>query len=364
MKKILVASLIAAMALFQIAPWGTVAYAGASNDSPSDWASADIDRAAQMGFLTADLYGKFTAPASRRDFCYVLAHMLADKMSASYNAFADTWDGKSIFNDLGESDSSEVRDIHWLNSLGVIQGVGNNRFNPSGQITRQEAAVLLARAGQMFGLSKQPEPAGSDVSTAGEWAWEGIYYCIQTGLMQGVGYKDGGVIFAPLGTYTREQAYITIVRLYDAVGNKTAVPPAIPPAAPLPSALNEVPANGDTENLTGRSAGSPFSVTVPAGDEYYYVILRNTSDNKIAVTLFVYAGKTVQINVPIGDYRMYYACGKTWHGKDDLFGAETTKQKADQILNFTADSGLSVVLIKQTNGNLSTSEASSSDFSE
>lgn len=76
-------------------------------------------------------------------------------------------------------------------AYGIIQGVGADRFCPGGTITRQEAAVMAARAAELCGM--EPSLDGSSVrdvlaqfpdyiSTA-DWALQGVAFCYRAELL-------------------------------------------------------------------------------------------------------------------------------------------------------------------------------------
>lgn len=63
---------------------------------------------------------------------------------------------------------------------------------------------------------------------------------------------------------------------------------------------------------------------------------------------------------------MRYASGKAWYGTQELFGPETRYYQADEELVFKREpdgyAGVSIELIKQLNGNLSTEEIDAASF--
>lgn len=70
---------------------------------------------------------------------------------------------------------------------GIVGGVGEQRFNPSGTITRQEAALMVARAAKLCGLDTTMDgnavrdtlaPFG-DYVTVSSWAQSGVAFCYQ-----------------------------------------------------------------------------------------------------------------------------------------------------------------------------------------
>ena len=147
-------------------------------------------------------------------------------------------------------------------------------------------------------------------------------------------------------------------------------PPAPPSSVNTPVVFDqpviEFPANGYYTNHTGSIGLAPLSIKTPAGDDYYFILLRSSPKGEVAVTTYIYAGETVEILVPLGDYTMHYAVGKVWYGEEYLFGPDTVYTNVDKIFKFyeTDDSyvGHTIELIMQFGGNLNTVPGSSSDF--
>ena len=92
--------------------------------------------------------------------------------------------------------------------------------------------------------------------------------------------------------------------------------------------------------------------------EYY-------SKDKI-LTIFIYPDSEVELNVPLGDYLLFYATGKDWYGTEYLFGPVTSYFKSDEKLTFYISGdyvmGVSIELIKQSGGNMPTQDISKGDF--
>lgn len=125
----------------------------------------------------------------------------------------------------------------------------------------------------------------------------------------------------------------------------------------------------------------PLTVSV-RGDEGYYVYLdyqyapsnSRTERKKLSnaakpnpdVGFYVAPGDTVKIDVPIGVYKLYYACGETWYGAQDLFGEDTAYSSSSELLDFYDDGtyymGHTLELWMQSGGNFSTYSVNESDF--
>jgi hypothetical protein len=128
----------------------------------------------------------------------------------------------------------------------------------------------------------------------------------------------------------------------------------------------DLPANGETHNYFSHEPIAPFEIKVPAGDDYYYVLLKGKNIGRKALSIFVYPGESVTVNAHTGEYLLYYASGTTWYGVDNLFGEHTVYSKSLDVLNFyEADgyvNGYTVTLYKTYNGNMETTRASPEDF--
>lgn len=80
---------------------------------------------------------------------------------------------------------------------GIVQGVGGGRFNPDGIITREEGAVMIARAAALCGLdTKMGDGAIRDVLSlyddylsASGWAKEGLAFCLGRGILEMEGFN-------------------------------------------------------------------------------------------------------------------------------------------------------------------------------
>lgn len=95
------------------------------------------------------------------------------------------------------------------------------------------------------------------------------------------------------------------------------------------------------------------------------------SNSNSDLAFYVEAGKSVNLDVPVGKYRFSYAFGETWYGQNaakpyTYFGEDTSFYTSDELLEFYSDgtyyNGHTISLWKQLGGNFSTENISGDEF--
>lgn len=96
----------------------------------------------------------------------------------------------TAFSDVKESDwfYSYVNTAY---SYGIIKGVSETLFNPSGTITREEAAVMVARAAELCGMDTELTIFATrdilaqffDYVTSSQWAQSSLAFCYYEGIL-------------------------------------------------------------------------------------------------------------------------------------------------------------------------------------
>lgn len=168
-------------------------------NTASAWAHDGINGAFELGLIPQSLQSSYTANTTRAEF------------SALAVALYETVTGRVITGRMQFNDTTDIN-VQKMGYLGVVTGVGGGNFAPNDTITREQAAVMIARLANAIG---QPLPLASatfsDNADISSWAIEGVGQVQGVGIMGGVGNN----IFDPRGMYTREQSIITMLRLFD-----------------------------------------------------------------------------------------------------------------------------------------------------
>ena len=106
---------------------------------------------------------------------------------------------------------------------------------------------------------------------------------------------------------------------------------------------------------------SPLSIKASNSGDCYFVLADHNTGSAI-MSFYVRSGSTIELDVPIGTFDIYYACGKSWYGMDSLFGPDTIYLKCESSFSFTENSGWSVELQPISYGNLDVDSVSPEDF--
>lgn len=152
---------------------------------------AKIEALAERGVINGKSDSVFAPDAAmtRAEFAAITARALG--------LVADPQFAQSIggFEDVHPEDWHYAY-IATTTSYGITKGVSDTRFNPSGVITRQEAAVMVARSAALCGIETKRSdvqirntlaPFG-DYRTVAQWAGESLAFCYDTGILDSEGF--------------------------------------------------------------------------------------------------------------------------------------------------------------------------------
>lgn len=94
--------------------------------------------------------------------------------------------------------------------------------------------------------------------------------------------------------------------------------------------------------------------------------LIRTSDGAEVMSIFIRAGQTVELGVPVGSYNAKIASGQTWYGDSIRFGPNTSYTTLDTVLHFSIQGsqllGNELTLTQIKNGNLRQVPLSANEF--
>ncbi|MFI3249902.1 MAG: WG repeat-containing protein [Eubacteriales bacterium] len=186
-------------------------------DDMSDWAVPLVVESIEAGLVPISLQNMYTANITRADFAYLAVESLSVMLDTDVEALVLSKTGKSLDAHIAEypfvDTSSSV--IIAAKALGIVSGKEAGKFDPYASITRQEAAIMLKNMVTVAGKSTTPSAQVSveDVASIATWALDAVSFVSEAGIMS----TSGGDNFAPTSSYTRQQSYLTVLKVLEAI---------------------------------------------------------------------------------------------------------------------------------------------------
>lgn len=183
---------------------------GVSTISP--WAEKEVNEAIDLGLIPADMQENYTENITRAEFCRLTVVLLENIYGTTIE---DILSQRGLTPDKAVFTDTQDPDILAANALGIVFGDGKGIFNPHGEIKRGEAAAMLMRTASLTGEYHALPHVFDDAAWFPAWAREPVYAAYAYSIMVG----DTMNRFHPVSFYTRQETYVTILRLYNTIKN-------------------------------------------------------------------------------------------------------------------------------------------------
>lgn len=129
-------------------------------------------------------------------------------------------EGSCNFTDLAQQWYRQA--VAWASTNGIVNGMGNNRFEPDSEISREQLAVIFFRYCSSIGIDTSARTDLTifpDSSQTSEYAREALSWAVAEGLITGM-QQGNSVLLAPTGSATRAQVATILMRFIENVENK------------------------------------------------------------------------------------------------------------------------------------------------
>lgn len=166
------------------------------------WAEKAIYTSAGLGLVKGVGENRYdmTASMTRGSLATVL-YRLSNGRATGRTGFADV-----------EQNEWYAEAIAWASAHGVVTGVSADTFKPRDVITREQLAVMLSRYAALLGLDASGSANSlnkfSDGGRTGDWAVEGVAWCVEKGILQG----KGGNVLDPTAEVSRAEVAVMLER--------------------------------------------------------------------------------------------------------------------------------------------------------
>ncbi|MCQ2418622.1 MAG: S-layer homology domain-containing protein [Clostridia bacterium] len=175
------------------------------------WYAEAVAYMVQNGYMTGSSESVFDpAGEMTRAMLVSVLYRISGKSVSYEQTFADVL-----------SDYWYANAVTWASKNGIVNGVGDNRFDPNGSITREQLAVILYNFTKSYGLDV---PAQGDLSVfpdgvnVSNWAKNGVRWAVGMQLLSGQADETGKVNLAPGKTASRVEVASVLYRFLLAFG--------------------------------------------------------------------------------------------------------------------------------------------------
>ena len=161
----------------------TIHYGAVEESAPSSWAKAEVDAAIQAGLVPTNLQQNYQEPISRGDVAGMFVNLIEKTSGKSIDAVMEE-KGVSI-NPNAFTDTTD-KAVLAANALGIINGTGNGKFSPDSTLTRAQIAAIINRVATVLGVNTAGySHQFTDVS--GHWVSSELGWPSSVGIINGVG---------------------------------------------------------------------------------------------------------------------------------------------------------------------------------
>lgn len=170
----------------------------------SGWASEEAAKADAFGLIPKSLKGAdLTKPITREEF--------AELSVCLYEVYTGQKAEAAPDNTFTDCKNPEVLKA---SKLGIVNGVGNKKYDPKSPISREQIAAMLNRAVKVIAsnsdLSTSGAPTFKDEKSITPYFLENVKFMAKKEFIRG---SNG--LFSPKGTCTREMAVIIVARVFE-----------------------------------------------------------------------------------------------------------------------------------------------------
>ncbi len=192
----------------------------ASEAGASDWASDEISEVLELKLIPDDLREQYSENITRAEFAEIAVRFLALQFHISDHEVCNYYLNLTPppLTENGEPFRwfSDVDNVYVTTAYlsGIVKGRGNGIFDPDSPITREEAAQMLYNTYRIYAeedsIVATDMERFSDRAAISSWAENAAAFVVEHGVMNGISESE----FSPQTNYTREQCYVTFLRLY------------------------------------------------------------------------------------------------------------------------------------------------------
>lgn len=152
-------------------------------EQPSDWAVEQVQAAIDAGLVPDNLQSGYTKAVSRGAVAEMFIRLVEESAGKSIDAILQE---KGVQIDSNAFTDTSDSFVLAANALGIINGKGGGRFDPNGTLTRAQIAAIINRTAAVLGVDTAGYThTFNDVS--GHWVDSELGWPSHAGIINGVG---------------------------------------------------------------------------------------------------------------------------------------------------------------------------------
>ncbi|WP_231684105.1 S-layer homology domain-containing protein [Phosphitispora fastidiosa] len=155
----------------------------AESQEASLWVQEAVQGMRENNLADEQVFNNYQKNITRAEFC-----MMAIRMTEKVKGTVTIQNGEDVFSDIAENRYQD--DIIKAYRLGVVSGVGNGKFAPDAEITREQIAVMVLKTIQAIypeeNYTASFDRTFVDYEEISNWARNAIKYSYENNIMSGV----------------------------------------------------------------------------------------------------------------------------------------------------------------------------------
>ncbi|MBQ3405288.1 MAG: S-layer homology domain-containing protein [Oscillospiraceae bacterium] len=151
--------------------------------TPSAWATSEVDSAKQAGLVPVEIQTCYRDSVARGQVAQMFVNLIE---ASSGKSIDDVMKDKGVSINSGAFTDTTSKAVLAANALGIINGVGSGKFDPDGTLTRAQIAAIINRVAKVMDLETTGfTHEFTDVS--GHWVDSELGWPVHAGIINGVG---------------------------------------------------------------------------------------------------------------------------------------------------------------------------------
>ena len=162
-------------------------------DGVSSWALTEVEAGIREGLVPENLQANYTSPVSRGAVAGMFINLIE---KATGKTIDEVMAEKGVSITEGVFEDTTDRNVLAANALGIINGTSKTKFSPNGTLKRAQIAAIINRVARVLGIETEGfTHEFNDITDNYAWADSELGWPVHAGIVNGVGqgrFNPGG----------------------------------------------------------------------------------------------------------------------------------------------------------------------------